>query len=212
VAYLALQLSTNFFSAGLTREALRALRGEPISVRAGVAAAGERLPALASYTVVSSSIGLAVELVTLAGRAPDGRVRFAGRLFRFLLGAGWTLASYLALPVLIQERRGGMASLRRSAQLLRQTWGETLLGELGATAATYAFYAIAILIAIVLARLFDDPVLPVLIAVVALLVAFAILADTLRTIYRAALYIFATEGIVPGPFDAAGLEGVWSVK
>lgn len=45
------------------------------------------------------------------------------------------------------------------------------------------------------------------------LVAGAIaLVGSLEAIYRAALYVFAAEGVVPEPFGGPELEDVWQVK
>ena len=46
------------------------------------------------------------------------------------------------------------------------------------------------------------------VAVVAIAVVAAVL-QTLDTIYRCALYVFATEGVVPEPFDDAELQEIW---
>ena len=35
---------------------------------------------------------------------------------------------------------------------------------------------------------------------------------TLETIYRAALYVFATEGVVPSRFDDPDLDEIWCVR
>ena len=45
------------------------------------------------------------------------------------------------------------------------------------------------------------------------LVAGAIgLVGSLEAIYRAALYVFAAEGVVPEPFGGPDLEDIWEVK
>jgi len=36
--------------------------------------------------------------------------------------------------------------------------------------------------------------------------------NSLEAIYRAALYVFAAEGVVPEPFGGPELEDIWQVK
>ncbi len=126
------------------------------------------------------------------------------------MGGAWALLSYLALPVLIAERRGGYDSLRRSGELLRRTWGETALSELGFRILIVYFVIIVLIICLLLARLIDEPLAAAV--AIALVLAFAVVASTLQAIYRAALYIYAAEGVVPDEFDTPDMHAVWHVK
>jgi predicted benzoate:H+ symporter BenE len=67
-----------------------------------------------------------------------------------------------------------------------------------------------IVVCLLIARLVANPV-AVVIAIV-LLVGVAVLACTLQAIYRAALYIFAAEGVVADEFDTDDMHDVWRVK
>jgi hypothetical protein len=40
----------------------------------------------------------------------------------------------------------------------------------------------------------------------------SVFLKTLDTVYRTALYVFATEGVVPEPFDDGELHGIWEVS
>jgi hypothetical protein len=46
------------------------------------------------------------------------------------------------------------------------------------------------------------------------LLAFGILClgEGVNGIFRCGLHIYATEGVAPGPFDAAALDSAWTVK
>lgn len=67
-----------------------------------------------------------------------------------------------------------------------------------------------IVICLILVRLVNEPV-AVAIAV-ALFLAGVMVVATLQAIYRAALYIFAAEGVVPDDFDTPEMHAVWRVK
>jgi Family of unknown function (DUF6159) len=189
-----------FFSAGLTCESLRALRGQDTSVTAGLGCAAARWRSVASLAMIGATVGAALGAL---GRRDRGAIRH-------LAGLGWTLLSYLALPVMIAERRGGYESLIRSSRLLRQTWGETALGEL----ALRVISVQGVLVIAVLAALLSDWLGDRMVFVVALaaLVGLFLALEALQTIYRCALYIFAAEGVVPGEFDTPEMHAIWKVK
>ena len=44
------------------------------------------------------------------------------------------------------------------------------------------------------------------------LLLFACVLDVASRVYRAALYIYATEGVVPGPFEKDQMDMGWKVR
>jgi Family of unknown function (DUF6159) len=193
----------SFFSAGLTCEALRALRGQPISLAGGLGCAASRLGAIAAYAVIESTVGLVLRAVERIGPRP------VGSWLKMLLGDTWSLLSYLALPVLIAERRGGYDSLRRSSELMRRTWCHTAVSEFGVRLLGTHLVVVLIGICLLLARVIKDPF--ALAVVIGLFLASVMVVATLHAIYRAALYIFAAEGAVPDEFDTPEIHAVWRV-
>lgn len=191
-----------FFTAGLTCEALRALRGQPTSLAGGLGCAASRIGAVATYAAIESTVGLALRAVA--------RIRPVGGLLKMLLGDTWSLLSYLSLPVLIAERRGGYDSLRRSSELMRKTLAETAISEFGLRLLCIHLVVAMIVICLILARLINEPF--ALVITIALFLTSVMVVATLQAIYRAALYIFAAEGVVPDDFDTPEMHAVWRVK
>ncbi len=200
--YFCGQLVQNFLDAALTCESLRALRGQEVSVSGGLGSAATRLGAIAGYSGITSTVGLFVGWI-----GPWGRNR---RLLPRLLGTGWMLITYLALPVMMAERRGGYDSIRRSTLLFRQTWGEAAIAEVGLRLAWVQFMVLIGVLAALLVDLVGEPFVVAL--VLCAVLAFVILMGALQAIYRAALYMFAAEGVIPGEFDTPQMNEVWRVK
>jgi Family of unknown function (DUF6159) len=194
-----------FFAVALTSQALKALRGEePITIVGGIEVASTRAPAIASFAAVTGVIGFVLEAM---GRSNSAALRFARAVF----GTGWSLVTYLAIPVMVQERRGGIPSLRRSGDLFKRTWGETTLSEVGLRVFTQYLMVLLVLLAVLLIDVFDKSIFALLL-IIALAGAAIGLIGSLEAIYRAALYVFASEGVVPEPFNAAELDAVWRTK
>ena len=199
-----LQFIQVFFAVALTSEALKALRGEAPSIAAGLELAGGRLPAIATFAAVTAPVGW---LLGAMGSSSRPAVRFARTLF----GTAWSLVTFLAIPVMVQERRGGVASLRRSGELFRRTWGETALSEVGVRVIAAHLVFVLVIVAVLLVKLFGESPL-VLLALLATVTAAVVVVGALEAIYRAALYVFAAEGVVPEPFGGPELEEIWQVK
>jgi hypothetical protein len=204
VLLFVVHLAHVFFTVALTGEALRALRGERPSIPDGIATAMSRPAAIFGLAALTSSAGFVLSVLGRSGNA------FL-RVVRTLLGTAWSLASYLAIPVLVQERRGGLASLRRSGDLFKRTWGETALSEVGVRVVTAHLTLIFVIVAILLIEVLGESMLTLLV-VMALFAAMIGLVGALEAIYRAALYVFASEGVVPAMFDGPALDEIWQVK
>ena len=192
-----------FYSVALTGEALRALRGETPSIPNGLATAVTRAPAIATFSVITATFGF---FIGLLGRS----TKVAVKLARALVNTAWSLATYLAIPVMVQERRGGLTSLRRSSDLFRRTWGETTLSEVGVRVLTAHLSLILVLIAFVLIELLGDSL--AVIVIIALAVGLSAVIGALEAIYRSALYVFAAEGVIPEPFSGPELDDIWRTK
>src|SRR5262245_59345969 len=198
-----LYVTQMFYTVALTAEALRALRGETPEICNGLATAASHAPAVASLSLITATVGFAIGLL---GRSTKVGVKLA----RALVNTAWSLATYLAIPVMVQERRGGLMSLRRSSDLFRRTWGETTLSEVGVRVLTAHLSLILLVVALVLIELLGDSL--GLLLVLALTVGFVAVVGAVEAIYGAAPYVFAAEGVIPGPFNGPELDGIWRPK
>jgi hypothetical protein len=198
------QLIHVFFNVGLTSEALKALRGGSPTITDGIGIATERVPAIVTFAAITAPIGFVLGLI---GRCRWPAVRFA----RAMVGTAWSLATYFAIPVMVQERRSGVMCLRRSGQLFQRTWGETTLSEVGLRVITAQLSIVLILLALLLIDVLGESFFTLLV-VIALVAGFIGVIGALEAIYRAALYVFASEGVVPEAFGGPELDAIWRAK
>jgi hypothetical protein len=192
----------------MNHAALEALAGRPWTVRQAFEVASRRRRAIATFAVVSATVG---HLLRGRKRGSGGGRRRPGPIRR-LAGVAWWAATYLTLPVIARENRDAFGAIERSASLLRSTWKEMLVARL---TLWWAWIPVAIVAAlpVLLCALLGvrEPVFVVLAAAIPLvgLCVLALVVRTLDGIYRAALYTYATEGVVPEPFDNAELGAIW---
>src|SRR4029079_1867553 len=105
-----------FFNTALVGAALIRLDGGDPSVGDGLRIAFKRLPSIVIYAVIAATIGYAL-------RAIARRAGFLGALFVGAIGVSWSIATFLVVPILAAEGISPVGAIKRSAQLLRQTWG-----------------------------------------------------------------------------------------
>lgn len=210
--YLTSMFAATFCNVAFYHQIARALADEPVSLRAGFAFARRRLRAILFWSLFAGTIGLVI-------RALEERFGWLGKLVFGVIGAGWSVASVFAIPAMIREDDPNpVRLLKHSAGVLRKTWGESLAGFLGfsalstlVTLAVLGVIAGAIGLGVALPQLLIVLGPVAVLAFVALL-AFSYAAQVAGGVYRGALYLYASEGVVPEAFSAADLDAAWKVR
>ena len=110
-----------FFNAAVISCAVIRLAGGDPTVSDGLRAAFSRIHLIAAWALVSATVGVVLRIL-------EDRSRTVGRIVISLLGAAWAVVTYLAVPVLVVEQAGPLTAFKRSARLLKDTWGEQLVG------------------------------------------------------------------------------------
>jgi hypothetical protein len=183
-----------YFNTALVGAVMIRLDGGSPTLADGLRIANSRLGAILGYAVISATVGVIL-------RAIQERVGFIGRLIVGLIGASWALATFLVVPTIVMRDCGAVASISESTALLKRTWGENVVGQVGLGAAFGLVYFGLAGGAVVLAMLLlaAGTVSPALFVVFAAVVVLAFLAcvlfqATLSGIYSAVLYRYAADG------------------
>ena len=199
-----------FFNTALAGCALRHLRGEPTRLSDGLALARSRWASILGYALIAATVGLIL-------RALQERLGLLGRLVVGLLGLAWTVATFLVVPVLASQDVGPVDAVKRSVGLLKRTWGENLIGNVGLGAASGLITLLAMLLGALLiggaVALHSLPALvTAVVVVVVALVLLSLVQASLQGIYAAALYRYAEGGEAGAGFEPALLQGAFRAK
>ena len=192
-----------YFSVGLAACADRIFRGEGATVHDGMAVANERFPQICGWAALSTAIALIIGLLENQGGALGD---IAGRL----VGAAWSLVTFLSVPVIAIEGTGPFETLKRSASLFKERWGQQITGNIAIGGAVFLLGVLPALVLIAAGFLIWPStgvggvvliVLGALILCVALLISKA-----LSGVFGVALYRYALDGQVLGGFTEEDFE------
>ena len=199
-----------FFNAALVGAAMIRLDGGTPSLADGMRLAASRWASILGYAAIAATVGMVLRLVA-------ERVGFLGRIITGLLGVGWTVATYLVVPVLVARDVGPMDAVKESALILKRTWGENLVGQagLGVTFALIQFVVVVLGVALVIGASSSGSAILIVLSLVltigAVLLSFLV-QGALSGIYAAALYRFATQNGHSQGFDTNALRSAFVVK
>jgi hypothetical protein len=200
-----------FFNTALVGAAMIRLDGGNPTVGDGLRVARSRVGAIFGYACIAATVGMFL-------RALEDRVGWVGTIIVRLIGVAWALATFLVVPVLVTRDVGPVDAVKESAVLLKETWGENIIGSVGLSFAFGVAYFGLILVFGVAIGLAVQANLPTVIAALVLVgvVSFLLLATlqaTMQGVYSAALYRNATRSgtQVPG-FDPDLLQQAFKSK
>jgi hypothetical protein len=115
-----------------------------------------------------------------------------------ILGFAWSVVTFLVVPVLAAEGIGPIAAIRRSGALLRQTWGEQLVGNLGISLVFGLIAAAAFVIGFVLVFVLASiSVIALVVGIVAMVLVIGLIllvGAAVQGIFTASVYRYATKG------------------
>ncbi|HEY1137778.1 MAG TPA: DUF6159 family protein [Xanthomonadaceae bacterium] len=199
-----------FFNSALVGAATIRLEGGDPTFSDGLRIAKSRLPAILGYAAIAATVGLILQ--SLKNRDNNIIVRLIGSG----LGTAWTLATFLVVPVLVNREIGPIDALKESVALLKKTWGENAIGNVGIGAAFGLIFVLVVLVgvALAIAAWQAAPAAGITVAVVAViaLLVLGVTQAALGGIYSAALYRYAVSQETPAAFQGMALEQAFSPK
>jgi hypothetical protein len=200
-----------FFNSALVACAMLRFRGGDPTVRDGLLAARERVSEIVAWALLAASVGVIL-------RFTEERVGFIGKIVVALLGAAWTIATYFVVPVLVIEKLGPIDAAKRSAEILKKAWGESLVSNAALSLIT-TLVTLALVVAVGVASVIlavNLSSLAIALAgagvIVALIVLGALVGSALSSIALSALYLYATQGKVPAAFEGAGVPHAFASR
>ena len=206
-AFYAVQYTIIFYcNSALVGAAMIRLKGGDPTIADGFRIANQHIGSILGYALLAATVGIILRSIARRG--------VIGRLVASLFGLAWSVATFLAVPVLVVEGVGPIEAVTRSTQLLKKTWGEQIIGNLGIGAIfTLAFLGVLLVFGGALALAISTNSAPLSIGVVATFVVAAVLlslvGSALSAIYTAAVYRYATEGDPGGMFAPELVQGAF---
>lgn len=188
-----------YFNSALVSAAIIRLKGGNPTLSDGIKIASSHISSIIGYALISSTVGIILRWV-------QEKLGIFGKIFAFISNFAWNIVTFLVIPILVTEGIGPIDAVKRSSNLLKKTWGEQLIGNIGIGLLSgllflgllILFLPIAIYTSIEGMYMMTTSLCVIFgIAVIMLIIT----ASTLNTIYTAALYRYASEGIVSDNFN-----------
>lgn len=186
-----------FFGVAMCRCAMTYFDGGRCTAAGAVRSAWRLRGPIVAWALIAAIVGLVLEHVA-------ERVPFLGRLAAWLGEVAWAAVSYFAAAVIAIHGTGPRATIRRGSAVLRERWGEGVVGVATVTIGLW-FVTVPAGVLCCMGVFWIDAGAVVLggvttgLGVAALAIAYA-LAEAVEQTFALSLLRFAETGEVSGPF------------
>ncbi|MDG1462943.1 MAG: DUF6159 family protein [Gammaproteobacteria bacterium] len=198
-----------FFNAALVAAALERINGGDPTVASGFQAVLPKIGIIFFYSIIAATVGVVL-------RSIGERGGIFGRIISGLTGVFWTLASFLAVPVLVSRNVGPVDALRESFALMKRTWGENVIANAGLGVVFFLVYLVVLLsmfgLISIAASYGTETMITLVIIFGLLLMILGLMQAALQGIFSAALYHYAVDGEDDAGIPAEVLGGAFSPK
>ncbi|MFQ6030647.1 MAG: DUF6159 family protein [Dehalococcoidia bacterium] len=208
-----------YFNAAIIGAARIRFEGGDPTLKDGFRIANSHFWSIAGWALISAIVSLFFYAIEKFARAQAGGGR-GGLLVLVLIilssiaRVAWSVITYLVVPVLVVEGVGPIEAIKRSAGMVRRTWGEQLVSRFGFDLMIIVFAIPIVLFAVIIAAVIPAPV--------GIFLAFAVggigigllllVTAAMRAIYVAALYEYAANGSVPQLFPENVVINSWETR
>lgn len=194
--YVVMFFIANFFTAGIFIIVHGRFNGQDLSFNDGINGAIANSGKIFWWSVISATVGIVLQIIS-------DKSKLVGKIVAALLGAAWGILTYFSLPSLVIGKTSVADSFKQSASVIRKTWGETIIINLGVGLffGLLMFFGLALVIGVCILA----PTLTVILGMILLYILFVILisiiSSSLGAIFKLALFEYATTGNIPEGFS-----------
>ena len=168
-----------FFNTALVHCTRLYFKGEEVTIAKGLRFSMSRIGTIFSWAVFAATIGFILKII-------QENLGWLGKIITGLLGIVWSIATFFVVPVLAYENVGPIGAFKKSTQLMKEKWGESL----GATFSFALIHLIGIIIVAIPLFFIGSLIhfyLGVVLAVLGILLLAAVMSAT-KMIFVSAVY------------------------
>lgn len=217
ITYFGLAFIATFFNVCVVYTTKIRFEGGNATFSESIKFAFSRLGLIVKWSLLSASVGLLLRILqNFASRL--GKVgQIVANILISLLGMTWSVISIFVVPVLVYEGLGPIDALKKSTEVIKKTWGESLVKAIGLGLIQFFIILLVLLasggLTYLLASAFEITGLLIGISVgLILLLLTGLIFSVASTIFNTALYVYANESIVASGFNDEVIKGAFKQK
>jgi hypothetical protein len=176
-----------------------------------------KLRLIFQWSLLSATVGLVLRILHQLASSLGKIGQIVANILIGLLGMAWSIMTIFVVPVLVYEGLGPIDALKKSTEVIKRTWGESLIKAIGLGLVQLLVFVVIIVVSgaltYALASAFDLTGILIGIAICGLsLLLTGLIFTVANTIFNTALYVYANNSIIASGFNEDVMKGAFREK
>ncbi len=215
VTYLGLAFIATFFNVCVVFTTKTRFEGGDATFMDSVKFAFSKIHLIFTWSLVSATVGVLLSMLDQAAERAGVVGRIVLGILSAILGAAWSVVTLFVIPAMVYDDLGPLDAIKRSAETLKETWGESLIRHFGLGLIQFVFLFLGIVMSVALFALLGSlggtgVVIAIALSVLYFL-AVVLVFTVANNVFNTALYAYA-NGRAPAAFDRHTLEGAFGPR
>jgi len=169
-----------------------------------------------SWSLLSATVGLILRMIdNLAEKAGKGG-EIILRIINMILGMLWSIITIFVVPSMVYHDLGPIDAIKKSVEVLRKTWGESLIRYYGLGLIQFLFLLLGVVIGVPLFLILSSIGVFGIIAALSILTVYFIgtilVFSVANGVFNTALYVYADTGKVPKGYNKEIMTNAFQTK
>ncbi|MEM9888087.1 MAG: DUF6159 family protein [Bacteroidota bacterium] len=203
IFYLCNYFIVIFFNIGLVHCVGKVMDGEEMTISDGIEYARSRTTTILTWAALAATVGMVLNTI-------QERAGALGGIITSLIGMAWNITTFFVVPVLAYEDVTPIEAIKRSGQIVKEKWGESLGSGISFSLFTMLGIFLLVIPSGFLTGYLIHPAIGIITGVIAfMLVMIGVSAG--KMVFLTAAYRHATAQEARG-FDVSAMEHVFVQK
>jgi len=217
VAYFGLAFVATFFNVCVVYTSKVRFEGGDATFGESFRFAMSRLGLIFQWSLVSASVGLLLRILENASRNLGKGGQIVSSIILSLVGMAWGIVTIFVVPGIVYDGLGPFAAIKKSVEVIKKTWGESLIRHFGLGLIQFLVLVGVILVSAGLTygltMAFDTLGMLIGIGFGVLAILLTVLVfGVAASVFNTALYVYASQGTLASGFDQDTMRSAFRPK
>lgn len=217
LTYLGLAFIATFFNTCVVYTAKVRFEGGNATFSESLKFAVSRLGIIFQWSLISATVGLILKILDNMAERFGQVGQIVASLLIGILGMAWSVITIFIVPVMVYEGVGPIDAVKKSTQVIKQTWGESLIKTIGL--GIIQFFSTLFVVALSGVMIYYSSLqfgalgffISLMIGLLLVLLVFLIFGVA-STIFNTVLYLYANTGKAASGFDSNMIRDAFQPK
>jgi hypothetical protein len=217
LTYLGLAFIATFFNTCVVYTAKVRFEGGDATFNESLKFAISRIGLIFQWSLISATVGLILKIVDNMAEKFGQVGQAVASVLIGLVGMAWSIVTIFVVPVMVYEGVGPIDAIKKSTQVIKKTWGESLIKTIGL--GIVQFFVTIFVVVLSGFLIYYSAVqfgalaffISLMIGLLLVLLVFLIFGVA-STIFNTVLYLYASTGKAASGFDDKMIKNAFDNK